>query len=435
MNITYLSRQLRSGSKLFSKSQRFRLPTLDLDIPWINVLTSAVSGLYVFCGLSIECRWWMELTIDRVERPSNPSSTDSRTFMPLKKDHIRILALQPGRADEVLRGELLHCNPFSAAQSPSTAAPTYTAVSYCWGYTDHTCVLSLNGAPFRITPSLDLCLRSLRSEGNAVQMLWIDQICINQENPTEKSEQVAMMDIIYSVAPLVTVWLGPALEHSDAGMSILRYFASAARPSDVAPWRILPSDVAYAGLTDVMSRAWFERTWVVQEAALSKETQIVCGQYSFSWPANDAVRVRRFIRMIKYAAIQPQWRDRGLSTVNMQPLLELLDLQLNRLVNESSASKIRRPPDILDLAYDLRNRQTSDMRDRVFALRGLTKGMLSKPIEVDYCMNVEETYEHLNDLIDYWWRSNEDFEQECPANHHDIPMKQPQFLARRSKSL
>lgn len=39
--------------------------------------------------------------------------------------------------------------------------------------------------------------------------IWIDAICIEQENDIEKSTQVPHMGSIYSLASQVAVWLGP----------------------------------------------------------------------------------------------------------------------------------------------------------------------------------------------------------------------------------
>ena len=37
---------------------------------------------------------------------------------------------------------------------------------------------------------------------------WIDALCINQDDNTEKSQQAAIVDEIYSKAESVVVWLG-----------------------------------------------------------------------------------------------------------------------------------------------------------------------------------------------------------------------------------
>jgi len=85
-------------------------------------------------------------------------------------------------------------------------APTYEALSYVWGSEVKNRPLVCNGADMRITESLDVALRRLR--GRDSRVLWIDQICINQNNNEERSKQVQIMRDIFSSAQDVNIWLG-----------------------------------------------------------------------------------------------------------------------------------------------------------------------------------------------------------------------------------
>ena len=60
-------------------------------------------------------------------------------------------------------------------------------------------------------------LRALRRR-NRGRLLWVDAICINQENIEEKNHQVEMMADIYGRAECVRVWLGP--EYGDSAVAI-----------------------------------------------------------------------------------------------------------------------------------------------------------------------------------------------------------------------
>lgn len=95
--------------------------------------------------------------------------------------------------------------------------PSYTALSYVWGEnTDRKSILA-NGTTLRVTQNLFLALEQLtHSEQN--QALWIDAICINQDEPDEKSWQVGLMRDIYQQATTVVIWLGPATPLSNVGM-------------------------------------------------------------------------------------------------------------------------------------------------------------------------------------------------------------------------
>src|SRR5208282_5570910 len=61
----------------------------------------------------------------------------------------------------------------------------------------------------KLTDSLHGALRQIRYTDQK-RRLWADQICINQEDTEERSEQVQFMNMIYKNASMVLVWLGPA---------------------------------------------------------------------------------------------------------------------------------------------------------------------------------------------------------------------------------
>lgn len=58
-----------------------------------------------------------------------------------------------------------------------------------------------------ITPNLDTALRRIRLP-DRIRALWVDAICINQQDVAERGGQVQLMGSIYSKARQVIVWLG-----------------------------------------------------------------------------------------------------------------------------------------------------------------------------------------------------------------------------------
>ncbi|GIZ38785.1 hypothetical protein CKM354_000218600 [Cercospora kikuchii] len=88
---------------------------------------------------------------------------------------------------------------------------SYNALSYSWATEDgndrRTHKMNLNRRMFRITKNLSDGLRRIRS-AKTTECLWIDAICISQDDPAERSAQVSMMFDIYRSARLVLVWLG-----------------------------------------------------------------------------------------------------------------------------------------------------------------------------------------------------------------------------------
>jgi len=94
-------------------------------------------------------------------------------------------------------------------------APNYQALSYTWGLDTSTRlrlkIVDGQSLSFMlIKPNLDDALRQLRTfiPRNSSQLFWIDAICIDQDNVSEKNMQIKKMAMIYNRADSVAVWLG-----------------------------------------------------------------------------------------------------------------------------------------------------------------------------------------------------------------------------------
>ncbi|KAM7211763.1 Heterokaryon incompatibility protein (HET) domain containing protein [Rhypophila decipiens] len=87
----------------------------------------------------------------------------------------------------------------------------YQALSYSWGSSyspsASTSTIQCNDIPFSVTATLFDGLTRLRLPSTP-RILWIDAICINQDNLLERAQQVDLMGEIYQGAGRVLVWLG-----------------------------------------------------------------------------------------------------------------------------------------------------------------------------------------------------------------------------------
>ncbi|KPI42446.1 uncharacterized protein AB675_9577 [Cyphellophora attinorum] len=98
--------------------------------------------------------------------------------------------------------------------------PEWSALSYTWGppikgrHLDDKQIL-VAGQIFTVTGNLFDALTRFRWAPRARQM-WVDAICINQDDMDERSRQVAMMARIYSQATSVLIWLGHDSAYLDA---------------------------------------------------------------------------------------------------------------------------------------------------------------------------------------------------------------------------
>lgn len=230
------------------------------------------------------------------------------TPLPPDTDQIRLLTLLPaGEEDEEI--------VITLQNSPTKAAARrYEALSYVWGSQDNQETVSVvtpgaeeggvfssrNTASLHVTQNLAIALRHLRRR-DAVRTLWVDAICIDQQNVAERSEQVGKMGQIYRSAARVVVWLGPASPDSDLAMrhadhlgQVLRFdpvtekLTSTSSGEAESHWADMAQPLPYEeavlrALEKVFWRPWFERLWVAQEVLLSPETVVVCGRHETMW--------------------------------------------------------------------------------------------------------------------------------------------------------
>ena len=123
------------------------------------------------------------------------------------------------------------------------------------------------------------------------RLLWIDAICIYQEDIQERNHQVSIMGGIYSRSTsLTTIWLGNPLEHTDDAMTFIQAYNSMSKEEIKAWTDDKVSTDSYAmrlmlhAAAELLDRPWFRRCWVVQEFVLCKERKpdFQCGHYLIS---------------------------------------------------------------------------------------------------------------------------------------------------------
>ncbi|KAH8591916.1 heterokaryon incompatibility protein-domain-containing protein [Bisporella sp. PMI_857] len=313
---------------------------------------------------------------------------------------IRVLELAPGVPSDLLRVRIIHVSHIpSTTENGIIGWPVkYDALSYVWGsgWDDMLYILVDDKYFLRILPNLDVALRCLRSP-EIPRTFWVDAICINQQSPEEKNTQIALMLDVYACAENVQIWLGPASTDSTTGMEALKYLAENTL-CEQAPWDQMPDLAFFPALSEIFQREWFQRIWVVQEVCVSQKAIMVCGKDSFQW-GNDPNQILKFMRRIKYATISPQWERAGLSQLNMDHFLQLLDLQLQHI--QCQHRKTLRPvADILDIMYSTRQRKATDPQDKLCAILGLVDQSDEYFFRPGYTLNIEEVFKRLLDVIE-----------------------------------
>jgi hypothetical protein len=134
----------------------------------------------------------------------------------LRGRRVRLLDLSPvlpGK-DEPLAGDLR-----IVSLDGKFLNPNYEALSYVWGKDADSPSrrLRCSGVNIPITQNCDDALRILHCHFG-VRTIWVDAICINQDNAEEKEHQIPLMRDIFVKARRVFVWLGHGTRESDEAL-------------------------------------------------------------------------------------------------------------------------------------------------------------------------------------------------------------------------
>jgi Heterokaryon incompatibility protein (HET) len=176
--------------------------------------------------------------------------------------HIRLIQLLPGRGlEQIVCTMSSDCLDYR---------PHYTALSYVWGDSTVPHPISVNGMLFPVTSNLYSALTHLRDE-QIQQTLWVDAICINQNDSEEKGHQVGQMIRVYEQADQVIAWLGESENDSDLAIN---YITSEAKDKYQAVY-------GHQRIEDALIKFWcrpyWTRVWVVQELAMARQAVFRCG--------------------------------------------------------------------------------------------------------------------------------------------------------------
>jgi hypothetical protein len=215
------------------------------------------------------------------------SSLPSYQYQPLALGEIRLLQLLPPRpdiADDPIRFRIIHttfarCNVLDSFFS-------YEALSYVWGG-DRTAAVSCDDHEIMVTPNLVSALIQLRRKMSNFtglhRTLWVDSICINQNDAVERGHQVRLMREIYSNAVGVIVWLGGSQEVQNL-VTLVQQGHLPLTDMDLSfnVSRVYHESWSNA-VSKVFDKAWFQRVWVIQEVAFAADVVVIGGAASCQW--------------------------------------------------------------------------------------------------------------------------------------------------------
>ena len=167
----------------------------------------------------------------------------------------------------------------------------YIALSYVWGDPGNRRDIRLNGHRFSVTANLYQALIHLRGSFEVHRMnlhVWIDAICINQNDLDERAAQVKKMDSIYSQSLAVRGFLGQPSPELAAELPLLKSYLDAVERSHRSEmsWDKVENmeleDVLWRAMSAISSSPYWERLWTIQEVALAPSMLFCFGQQTFS---------------------------------------------------------------------------------------------------------------------------------------------------------
>ena len=141
------------------------------------------------------------------DRSSSAESTgqvsQAGLYEPLTADkrEIRLLTILPGHQYDALACTM------DIADIDDDDCVKYETMSYCWGDIFEQDHISVNGKQQRVPLSARAALLRVREE-SAPRVVWIDSVCINQDDPDERGHQVRFMDLIYKRGERNLIYLG-----------------------------------------------------------------------------------------------------------------------------------------------------------------------------------------------------------------------------------
>ncbi|KAK8867293.1 hypothetical protein PGQ11_005871 [Apiospora arundinis] len=309
----------------------------------------------------------------------NVSKRMQYEYAQLPEGFIRVLELRPGKPGDAISIEL---HDVDVLRGPGLS---FEALSYEWKGKVGTVPIQCHQDRLLITPNCKAAVERLRHEDKS-RMLWVDSICIDQEDVEECSTQVKLMTNIYRAAKTVVMWLGEEEQNSQLAFDCISILARAYEESEKsegglkkellqeATNAIQSKELVVQGWAELSRRSCFQRVWIFQEIILAGSRGLVmCGSLSSPWDAFNAA-------LQGYIA----W------TGDVTNFIHILQLNIKEF---KACDHLGTEAAIMAMSM----LDCSDARDKVFATLGIVEP--GTATEADYTKSVQEVFLEANSCI------------------------------------
>ncbi|PMD35018.1 HET-domain-containing protein [Hyaloscypha variabilis F] len=282
----------------------------------------------------------------------------------------------------------------------------YKALSYTWGSPQGTTSILINGARFLVRWNLWDFLMTLQPDES--EFIWIDQICVDQENTEERNHQVEFMGNIYHEASEVIIWLGCAQRGSAEAMDFIlgvkarnierfNNFSWADKVDFGSPFLSLSlstlgqafdlSSAPVVALRVLFRKPYWSRVWIIQEIMLARRIRLKYGNRVITWEHLQEFKV--------WCKANGNLR---LGTCFESPS-SLIPPRVKTLINNKFEWGLgdtwKAPNHDLRHVLSIYNKsECEDIRDKVYGLQGLV--LFGARVPVDYDRDVIDL---INDVL------------------------------------
>ncbi|KAK0624057.1 heterokaryon incompatibility protein-domain-containing protein [Immersiella caudata] len=373
------------------------------------------------------------------EEPGDIDQVPSFRYLPLQTQtrEIRILYLRGSHGENnTPAGTLRH--------ESLDSKPQYLALSYVWGDQKETLPIFVDGHRFLVGLNLYSALEHLQQRAGTHDLfvaLWIDAICINQVDNTEKSSQVQMMGEIYSSSQFTLSWLGPEADDSNLAIRALDYIGEQCVEHPDGPalqercelfTRILPeSDTdewnarfPVEAVVALLNRPYWRRIWIVQEVILPPTVFVVCGELITTFGA---------LAVGATALLELPILDSTLGgplTSRIRPLIPVYkcDPKLIQAAFHHGATGKKLP--LASRLQNITQMGATNPLDHVFGLMGLASDLDELGIQADYSLAPLELFTRVTAAL--LKQGSRQFLSRCSAGRNNGPSWTVDFSRDRS---
>ncbi|KAJ6443793.1 E3 ubiquitin-protein ligase MARCH6 [Purpureocillium lavendulum] len=272
--------------------------------------------------------------------------------------------------------------------------PKYVALSYTWG-------APLDNSGEGATMALNGLQRRWDYEDDT-QHMWIDAICINQNDLVERAAQVGIMDQVYKRSSTTAIWLGNGGPEADSTIEMFEAIQRISSEEFAPYYRQYPNGAAppatfwlQHGLPDFddegpwrpvvrfFEHRWFNRAWIIQEATLSSNNiYVFWGRHAMTWDDLGHVAFAGQVARLGNMAGQPVLARYLAGDAAMGEVHDWVTTDDDTMLGEMRAltgcEEASAASWLMYFALSNRWADASDARDKVFCHLGLVSNIAAK---------------------------------------------------------